>query len=155
MQQNDCLYVKIWWNGCKKENTIHWIKKEQLLKEKSHGGMGFRYVDCLNDAMLMKHLWGILSMPDIFLSKVIDINMLEMEICSLENLSKLILLFGKACVMEMFKSRLVLVDGRWIWKLYSLRVYTVKSGYGLAYRWNIARGFGEGEGSDWESRERI
>lgn len=64
--------VRFWLN-CSKARSIHWINKEQLLKEKSHEGIVFRYVDCLNDAMLMKQLCMVLSMPNLFLSKVMSL----------------------------------------------------------------------------------
>lgn len=139
--------VRFWWNGGKAANGIHWTKKEQLLMEKTHGGMGFRYMDCLNDALLMKQLWQILCMSNIPLSMIMkQVYFRDSDVLAVKPKQGDSYAWRSISgMLKIFKSGLALVDGSWVWKLSSTGVYTVKSGYSLGYKWKMAREGGMGK----------
>lgn len=68
----NALMLRFWWNGGKKKHGIHWARKDLILREKSLGGIGFRYMDFLNVALPMKQLWRILTRPDTLFSIVMS-----------------------------------------------------------------------------------
>ncbi|KAL9677611.1 hypothetical protein QQ045_005844 [Rhodiola kirilowii] len=48
--------VRFLWSGDEKGNSIHWVRKEIILKEKASGGLGIREPELFNLALLMKQL---------------------------------------------------------------------------------------------------
>ncbi|CAM8960074.1 unnamed protein product [Rhodiola kirilowii] len=63
----DCL--KFWWNNSKNRG-IHWIKAEELFKDKNNGGMGFCKWELMNMAMLAKQGWRLLTDPDLLVTRL-------------------------------------------------------------------------------------
>lgn len=70
-ERMNSFIIQFWWSGGKGERGIHWTKKDIVPKEKPLGGLGFRYMECLIEALLMKQLWRMLIAPDTLLSKVL------------------------------------------------------------------------------------
>lgn len=116
--------------------------------------MGFRYMDCLNDAMLMKQLWRMLCVPESLLSVVMRYKYFREGNVLLGKAKQCDSFAWKSMVgtLEIFSSGLIQEEGIWYCKLSSSRVYTVKSGYDLATRWKLAKERDAGETSNWESK---
>ncbi|XP_074290282.1 uncharacterized protein LOC141617013 [Silene latifolia] len=55
------ILAQFWWTGCKMGHNIHWCSKNFLSLPKSVGGLGIRNVKCLNQALLAKLGWRIVS----------------------------------------------------------------------------------------------
>ncbi|CAM8988566.1 unnamed protein product [Rhodiola kirilowii] len=48
------MAIKFWWNNNSRDRGIHWLRSELLQKEKTKGGLGFRNLEAMNSALLMK-----------------------------------------------------------------------------------------------------
>lgn len=56
------------------EKKLHLISWDKIYKARGEGGLGFRKMNCVNQAFLAKHAWRLLNDPgslmsNIFLSK--------------------------------------------------------------------------------------
>lgn len=54
--------AQFWWKG-KKQRGIHWRKWELLTCRKEEGGMGFKDLESMNQALLGKQAWRIIQNP--------------------------------------------------------------------------------------------
>ncbi|XP_057441354.1 uncharacterized protein LOC130733241 [Lotus japonicus] len=57
--------ASFWWKGSK-EKGIHWKKWERLTYNKQEGGMGFKDLQIMNQALLARQAWRILHEPNAF-----------------------------------------------------------------------------------------
>ncbi|XP_074314266.1 putative mitochondrial protein AtMg00310 [Silene latifolia] len=55
------LLSHFWWAGCKSGKSTHWCSRNFLSLPKSSGGLGMRNIECLNQALLAKQAWRIVS----------------------------------------------------------------------------------------------
>ena len=53
--------AKYWWGQTKDEKKIHWINWKKLCTPKKKGGMGFRDIQALNLALLVKQAWWLIQ----------------------------------------------------------------------------------------------
>ncbi|KAL9687938.1 hypothetical protein QQ045_032349 [Rhodiola kirilowii] len=53
------------------DRGIHWIKADNLYKEKINGGMGFWRFELMNKALLAKQGWMILTRPELLVCKIL------------------------------------------------------------------------------------
>ncbi|KAL9691326.1 hypothetical protein QQ045_011747 [Rhodiola kirilowii] len=63
--------VRFLWSGDENLKSIHWVRKETMLKSKTVGGLGIRDPEVFNSVLLMKQLWRILKFPDLLMSRVL------------------------------------------------------------------------------------
>lgn len=152
------LGINFWWNGNSKHRSIHLVRKEIIMKDKSQGGLGFRCFESINIAMLMKHLWRVLTVPDLLISKFLkqkyfrNVSLTDCKPRSTDSYAWRSIIGA----MNVFKVGIdVSTDNQWRWKFTDDRVYSVKSGYAFARRWILATQFHIGEASDWVQNSQV
>jgi hypothetical protein len=62
---------RYWWSNMDKENKIHWVSWENMMKPKKDGGLGFRDLYSFNLAMLARQAWRILKNPTSLCAQVL------------------------------------------------------------------------------------
>ncbi|KAL6211771.1 hypothetical protein ACLB2K_016994 [Fragaria x ananassa] len=61
-----------WWGSGGKKNGIHWCKWDLLCRNKMDGGLGFRDIECFNQALLAKTVWRIVMQPTSLANRVLQ-----------------------------------------------------------------------------------
>ncbi|CAM8926233.1 unnamed protein product [Rhodiola kirilowii] len=64
------VVAKFWWSNQGASSGIHWVRRDKLEEDKSCGGLGFRSFKLMNDALIAKQVWRIITRPDLLMSKV-------------------------------------------------------------------------------------
>ncbi|XP_074283574.1 uncharacterized protein LOC141608119 [Silene latifolia] len=67
----DSLISQFWWGGNQVGNGIHWCSKLFTHSSKINGGLGIRNVGCVNQSLLAKIGWKIITKTDCLLSRVL------------------------------------------------------------------------------------
>lgn len=60
-----------WWDSNPNTKKICWVSWDKLATSKRDGGLGFREVESINDALLAKQSWRILQRPECLLARVL------------------------------------------------------------------------------------
>lgn len=60
-----------WWSSKSHLRKIHWIAWDVLCLPKALGGMGFKDLECFNQALLAKQAWKLINQPESLLAKFI------------------------------------------------------------------------------------
>ncbi|CAM8924063.1 unnamed protein product [Rhodiola kirilowii] len=146
--------INFWWSSNSKERSIHWVSADILQKEKGRGGMGFRSLESLNVAMLMKQLWRFINQPDHLVSRIFkakyfkDGQLLSARVKPNDSYAWRSL-HG---ALELFSTGLEVVDDSvaWKWKVAGRNDFSVKSAYALVSNWWEAKRKQNGEVSNTE-----
>ena len=64
------LMANYWWGDSNGKNKLHWLSWKKLSMKRNAGGLGFKDIEAYNKALLGKHIWRILTKPNLLLSKV-------------------------------------------------------------------------------------
>lgn len=62
---------QFWWSFAKEKQKIPWVSWDKMSQLKQYGGLGFKYVNKFNIAILAKQSWRLLREPHSLLSRVI------------------------------------------------------------------------------------
>ncbi|KAL9679837.1 hypothetical protein QQ045_017708 [Rhodiola kirilowii] len=65
------MVVNFWWSNQGVSSGVHWMRKEKLEEDRSCGGLGFRNLKLMNEALIAKQVWRIITRPELLMSKVI------------------------------------------------------------------------------------
>jgi hypothetical protein len=70
-EQMGMMICRWWWAQNDKENKMHWLSWELLVKPKEEGGLGFRDLYGFNIAMLARQGWRMLVNPESLCARVL------------------------------------------------------------------------------------
>lgn len=90
-----------WWNALEYRRKIHWVSWEKCCLSKANGGLGFRDIECFNQALLAKQAWRLIQNTDCLFARIIkrryypDTNFLDAEIGNRPSFGRISISHGK------------------------------------------------------------
>ncbi|KAL9661520.1 hypothetical protein QQ045_026344 [Rhodiola kirilowii] len=146
------MILGFWWRTDSQNRGIHLIKADRLFDEKEFGGLGFRKLKLMNEALLPKQGWRILSEPSLLVSRLLKPRYFPNDdLLNAEGGSRPS--YGWRGIKEALEiiregARWSALDNRYVWCGDSVGVYSVKGGYKVAARLEKAKKISGGEQSD-------
>lgn len=64
------ILAKFWW-GSGDRTCLHWYAWKRVCKPKREGGLGFRDIECFNQALLGEQVWRILQAPNCLMARIL------------------------------------------------------------------------------------
>lgn len=64
------IMMDFWWNNLQNTKKIHWVSWQKLAMPKKLGGIGFKDLQCFNQALLAKQAWRLLNDKDSLFAKI-------------------------------------------------------------------------------------
>lgn len=123
-----------------------------MLKEKIHGGMGFRCFESLNIALLMKQIWRLCKYPNLLFNKVLKAKYFRRRsVLNVASRASNSYAWKSLCsAIEIYKcgSNGGSDPGTLQWNSGTTGNFSVKEGYRLTYRWKLSKLSRRGEPSD-------
>lgn len=115
------LMANFWWNSDSNVRKIHWVSWDKLCLPKKLGGMGFRDLECFNQAMLAKQGWRLLSNLDGLLQRFLksryyqDGDFLTASLGARPSYGWRSLLHGRKLLLEGLQKRIGNGDNTLVW----------------------------------------
>ena len=63
------LMENYWWSSEAHLRKIHWVSWDKLCLSKALGGIGFKDLECFNQALLAKQAWKLVNQPDCLMAR--------------------------------------------------------------------------------------
>lgn len=60
-----------WWGDQGDKRKMHWARWDKLSRNRSTGGLGFRDLRAVNEALLAKQVWRLITEPSLLMSRVL------------------------------------------------------------------------------------
>ncbi|CAM8965691.1 unnamed protein product [Rhodiola kirilowii] len=151
-------FLKFWWNN-NKGRGIHWLRAEELFKDRCNGGMGFRKLEWMNLALLAKQGWRFLTEPNLLVSQLFKARYYpESDVLSAGVGSRPSYAWrGIVEATEIIKygADWDANEGKYYWKRGGSRRFSVKGAYQCAVEMERARNPPDGEQSDVKETQRF
>ena len=65
------VLTRYWWDSTEEKRKMCWVSWQKMTKPRASGGLGIRYIQLFNQALLAKQAWRILTAPGCLLARVL------------------------------------------------------------------------------------